>query len=92
MTDTDLRVEKVLVTKLRDLSSRLRSSFTLTVVADARTTDEAADALDNEATRSDEARLREALERVKDRCFQADEENWQHDILSIVVPILDRRE
>jgi hypothetical protein len=30
-----------------------------------------------------------ALEKVKDRCFSSDEGNWAHDILSIVVPILD---
>jgi hypothetical protein len=34
-------------------------------------------------------RLREALVKVKDRCWEADEANWQHDILSIVVPITD---
>jgi hypothetical protein len=38
----------------------------------------------------DPAKLREALEKVKDRCFSAEgEENWAHDILSIVVPVLD---
>src|SRR4051812_47155495 len=30
-----------------------------------------------------------ALQKVKHRCFQADEANWQHDILSIVVPLID---
>jgi hypothetical protein len=34
-------------------------------------------------------RLRDALVKVKDRCWEADEANWQHDILSIVVPITD---
>ena len=35
--------------------------------------------------------LVKALSRVKDRCFVADEANWQGDILDIVVPILDAK-
>jgi len=35
------------------------------------------------------ARLLAALRKVSDRCWLADEGNWQSDILSIVAPILD---
>lgn len=48
---------------------------------------ETADALTNLQARL--AEVTGALRKVQDRCFEAEDRNWQHDILSIVVPITD---